>query len=527
VIESRLFRGICLLLIAACVVVRSIEGLFHIWNPIRLARAVALARGYDLYTPPDNGVIAGLIYGPVGFLVYAPAALWSTPLPALVTAGLISMLVTLGPALLLLSDRKISEGARAWIAPVFLLLVLHFYASRATPGIWMIHTDAGALGLVCLALYWTLQHPPNRSYSWQLAASALCAALAVWAKQTVAPVLLIPGLYFLWRGWRSSAAWMMGLTAGFAGVFGAIFSAVYGFDHLWLAMIAVPSGHQLHLGAPVHEWRLITDFVEMVYLLGVVVSASVAVSRAEPGGGPAPGGAWFSRWAAYVPDWAASPLLFATGLALLPMALLGLMKAGGTANNIGLVDYFLALGIAVLFLRLAAHPEFRHEAGRRALQASVLVLLIVMALRTSMAFVRFARETPKRWPPPAQVAYEYARKHPGTVYFPWHTLSTLMGEGRYDHTAWGVMERETAGFPVSETHFRQGLPNNLQRIAVIDEDHLTSAIEARNWGHYLLRRLPEFRCRITVPELPGWLVLERGGEDCGHTTLSRVPGSAP
>lgn len=525
-IETKLFRGAAWLLITACVVLRSIEGLFYTWNPMRLARAVAFTRGYDLYTPPDSGVISGIIYGPVGFYLYAPAALWTSPLPALTTACLISALLTLGPAFVILSDRRISAGARAWVLPVFLVLVLHFYASRATAGVWMIHTDAGALGLSCLAIYWTLQHRGGSRFCWRLAAAALCAALGVWAKQTTAPMLLLPCAYFAWRGSRAAAAWVLSLTVLFAALLGALFSAAYGFEDLWLTLFAVPSGHARRPGAPLQEWRSLTEFVEMLYLLGVAAVATAM--RAKPAASPregSPAASWRTRWSAWVPDWTGWPLLLGSALALLPTSLLGLMKAGGTVNNLGLVDYFLALAIAALFLRFAALPEFGRGATRRGLEAALLILVAVMGARTAATFVLSSREIASRWPPPVQAAYEYARAHPGTTYFPWHPLVTLLAEDRIDHTAWGVMERETAGFGVSGAHFRSGLPDNLQRIAVIDQLPLMNAIEARDWDHYLLRRLPEFQCRVEAPGLPGWVVLERGPQGCAATTSAPLVSS--
>jgi hypothetical protein len=527
VIETKLFRVAGWLLIIACVVARSFEGLLYTWNPVRLARAVAFARGYDLYTSPDSGVISGIIYGPVGFFLYAPAALWPTPLPALFTACLVSTLLTLGPAFVILNGRRVSEGARAWVLPVFLVLVLHFYASRATAGVWMIHTDAGALGLTCLAIYWTLQHPVSSAFSWRLAAAALCAALAVWAKQTTAPILLLPCAYFAWRGSRAAAAWVLALTGLFAVGLGAVFSAIYGFEDLWLTVFSVPSGHARRPGAPLQEWRSVTEFVEMLYLLGVVVVAmAFRMKPASTGAASSPSaGAWWSEWSAWAPDWIGWPFLLASALALLPMSLLGLMKTGGTVNNLGLVDYFLSLAVAVLFLRLAALPEFREGVARRGLEVSLLLLLAAMALRTGATFVLSAREVAARWPPPIQAAYEYARANPGTTYFPWHPLATLLAEDRIDHTAWGVMERETAGFPVSVTHFREGLPPRLERIAVIDQLPLMNAIEARDWDDYLLRRLPEFQCRVETPGLPGWVVLERGPQGCAATTPAPLVSS--
>ena len=516
-IESRSFRWGCGLLIAACLVVRALDGVYYFWNDVRFSRAYALAHGYDLYTPPDSGVIPGIIYGPVGFFLYAPAALWPAPAAALLSACLVSALATLGPAGLVLADRRIAGEPGPWVLPIFTVVLLHFYWSAATVGVWMVHTDAAALGLSCLALYWTLRHPPEKTLSWQLFAAAATASLAVWAKQTTAPILLIPCAYFLLRRARRSAAWVLLLSAAFAAVLGAIFSALYGFRDLWLAMFEVPSGRARYPGIVLHEGGRITDFMEMMYLLAIVVVCSiVSGKRLQPAAGacsrsrPRFLAALFSR----ISDWTAWPLFLGAGLALLPMSLLGRMKAGGAANNFGLADYFLSLGIALLFLRLSSRPELQQSDSRRALQAAVVLLLAVMGLRTVADLTAKLHPIALHWPPSAQIAYSYARKNPGSTYFPWHPLASLMAEGRYYHTSWGVMEREAGGYPVSEAHFRAHLPENLQRIAAIDDAPLVSAIKSADWGHYLLRRLPELRCEARAPGLPGWAVLERGPEHC-------------
>jgi hypothetical protein len=103
-----------------------------------------------------------------------------------------------------------------------------------------------------------------------------------------------------------------------------------------------------------------------------------------------------------------------------------------------------------------------------------------------------------------------------------------MADGSYNHTAWGVLEREWAGFPVLDAHLRAELPENLERIATFDELPLIQAIHARTWDHFVLRGLPEFRCVVTAPDLPGWTVLQRGPETCesAEATKSPAPDSA-
>src|SRR5689334_4552585 len=55
------------------------------WTEAKLAPIVGMTRGYALYQDPDNGVMTGWIYGPIGALVLLPAALGHDP----TTAGII------------------------------------------------------------------------------------------------------------------------------------------------------------------------------------------------------------------------------------------------------------------------------------------------------------------------------------------------------------------------------------------------------------------------------------------------------
>ena len=65
---------------------------------------------------------------------------------------------------------------------------------------------------------------------------------------------------------------------------------------------------------------------------------------------------------------------------MLPMACLGRIKAGGSANNYGLVDYFLSLGLVMLFLVVSARPSLAGKRPRRVLEGAMAVLLVWQAI---------------------------------------------------------------------------------------------------------------------------------------------------
>ena len=514
-IASRPFRWGCLLLVALCVVTRALEGLFYVWNDVRFSRAYALVHGLDVYGSSDSGVISGIIYGPVGFLLYAPAALWSTPTPALFTAGLISAAVTLGPAALVIRYSAAAAGKPSWTLPLFTLTVLHFHAAAATVGVWMIHTDAAALGLSCLALYAVLHHPLGKAFSPYLATAAAAAALAVWAKQTAPPILLIPALYLLVQGASRGAAWVLGLGFAFSLILAIAFSALYGAEDLWRAMVTIPSHHSRYPGLLLHDGARVTDLIEMLCLplAGLVCLVVLEGPDQETGGGSRP--SWpirAAKWGETIRNGRGWPLFVGTALLMLPMACLGRMKAGGSANNYALLDYFLSLGLVMLFLAVSARPSLAGKRPRRALQGAMAVLLIWLAAPTAMGLAGRLYGLPLHQPIPSATAYRAALADPGTIYFPWRPLAALMAEGRSYHTVWGVMEREAAGLTVGESHFRAHLPPTMRGIAVLGSNNGTSDPHGRNVSP--IRGLPEFGCKIYDPDLPGWDVFVRGPANC-------------
>ena len=77
------------------------------------------------------------------------------------------------------------------------------------------------------------------------------------------------------------------------------------------------------------------------------------------------------------------------------------------------------------------------------------------------------------------------------------------------------MEREDAGLPLTESHFRAHLPPAMERVAILEGNAWTSEPSGRNYSP--LRRLSEFECKVRDPRLPGWSVFIRGPVNCGET----------
>ena len=81
--RNRVLLVVCGLLALGCVREAGLDGLdwgwTSFWNDVRLSRAYAAVGGADLYGSEDEGVLAGHLYGPVGFFLYAPARLAERP----------------------------------------------------------------------------------------------------------------------------------------------------------------------------------------------------------------------------------------------------------------------------------------------------------------------------------------------------------------------------------------------------------------------------------------------------------------
>ena len=79
------------------------------WNDVRLVPAFALARGVPLYPGETSGAVGTWIYGPLPALLLWPATWASSAAQALLTAGALNLLLTVG---------AIAAVCAAWPAPV-------------------------------------------------------------------------------------------------------------------------------------------------------------------------------------------------------------------------------------------------------------------------------------------------------------------------------------------------------------------------------------------------------------------------
>ena len=492
---SRAFLGCCYVSVAGCMLYRIFSAISDPWNDVRLARVFALYRGYDFYPPTDDGALLGILYGPLGYLAYAPATLLSTPFGAIACGILISACLSFLPILLVLSNKQLTANAdRRMVQLVGCFIFFHFYFAEADRGLWKIHTDASALALCGLVCYFTLRHGEHRTLTWNLALAALCASAAPWTKQTTAPIVLVPLLYFLARGNHAANLRYIASTTVFSLALGGGIVALFGFDRILLNLFRVPAAHPRSLEELLFTGRQIGDFMDDVAVFTVVLLIVLLAQRDESS----------ESEDSRLLDWRVWPLFITTGIVMLPTATLGRIKVGGDANNWALVDYFLTIGIAMLLIRVSATKAFRASPSLPRATTIVLGVLLSAQLLRALPDVGLSRGRflAYRDHNPSQQAYEFARANPDKTYFPWRTLASLLAEDKLYHAAYGVFDRDLAGFRVSEEHFRKYLPADLECVAY----------RIHPPPHFLRRRFQDFAARKRVPGLRGWTVLARSDD---------------
>jgi hypothetical protein len=174
------------------------------------------------------------------------------------------------------------------------------------------------------------------------------------------------------------------------------------------------------------------------------------------------------------------------------MGIIGANKFGGNENSFHVLYFLIALALVWLVAEAPGAPPRRMA---RAAAYALCAIGTVVAWRYGYVDVR--GPAPHVFPNPHQQAYDFARAHPGTAYFPWHPLATLLAEGKLPHFAYGVFDRTLGGSPPTPEHFRAHIPERLAYVVVRDQDRK------------VMGYLPEFTEQRTSDELPGWTLLVR------------------
>jgi hypothetical protein len=493
----------------AVVLVRLFEavaaGPLEAFNPPRVAAAVAMARGYRILTGPDEGPALDFMYGPVAALAYLPAAASPTATGAVWVGVVLSLLFALAPVVWLAWPRS---PASAWLAllavAAFGIGCIHDPALRLAA--FDIHADAPALalaGAACAAVLVARGEPSNTRL---LAAGAL-AALAVWSKQTAAPIVaVLPLLVWLRDGRRAGVRAAVLVGAAGAAV-SLAFVAWLGLDRIAYTMFQIPGGHPFkpvgvdpealardmagavanqtpadRLRALLHSAGIFAGAAAPSALLAAAVAAALARGRAAR----------------------ATPLrrepalaLALTGLAMVPVSVLGGAKLGGYTNAYALSTWFFAAAAAVGLLSLAGSGPRRQRRIACCALAGVAVIGAANELRAERrsALAEAVRQVASWRSNPLERSVGFARRHPGEVLFATNPLIGLYSDGVLYHSTIGLYDRRMAGLEVSDALLRRHLPERMRFLV----------LPRLGWFALLAKPPPElggFTVLRPVPELP-------------------------
>jgi hypothetical protein len=401
------------------------------WNSIRLAPSFMLRSGQTPY-PELDGALTTWIYGPVPLFIHLPATLATNTATALLIADGINIAWTIVPlALVVYATTKAQLRSRHVDRLWVFLLCLALWPNSSLQYI-QADNAALALGLLSNLLLFRTHDKTSAHLFW----AALCAALAVWSKQTTLGLVLAQLLWLNFSSGSKASIHYTLICVGFLFALGSIFVAQFGFNALWLNLVAVPAR------IPWCE-----NFIDRTRALGMHIAGCVLL--------PATGLIIFRRTVWTKNSAWLLPAL--TWLCLLPTSIMSIYKIGGASNSLNGFLYLLvpsAVALIASLKRLA--PAAAHG----------LMTAGIFAITTQQ--LAFAPAVPLR--PLTQHLQEadfLAQKYPGQIYFPWNTLVTFFTDRRFYHAEDGIYTRHVAQFGTGAETLLRNLPARWSMTAIL------------------------------------------------------------
>jgi hypothetical protein len=457
----------------------------RVWNNARLAPSFALSQGLSIYHGADEGPMLSVIYTPLASLFFLPATLAPTPNAAILTAS------ALGAAACLLAALAVHlrRGGSSRLHNILCFTLFAYVAGSETlvaDALYVVHGDGLGFAFCVLTCLFVMARAGAR-VKLCLAAAALCAALAIWTKQTFVAVVPAIALHLWLSGRRRDAALFAVGTVVLTAFVGAVLAVCIDLHNVVFNTITIPGSQPWAMHHSLHEvlGRALKDIVHLAFWPMVLGTAGLTIAYRLGRQGRLSGAR----------DWALdTTVFFILGVVMLPAAILGRIKFGGAANNYSLTTAPIACGLTLLLARL---PDIAPAAASGARQVSLVVGAMLVAFNVDMS--AGARLNATLLPiAPSQAAFQFARANPGTAYFPWHPLSSFMAEERLYSFAYAICDRELSGFTPSQAHVRAPFPATLRYIAFTGLEFTDT-----------LKYFPEFTKVVKVDELPGWTVYTR------------------
>ena len=486
-----------------------------VMSNIRLARSVALTFGYSLYYGPDTDQpIIGTLHTPLSHMLYVPFSMFRHPTQALLGGATLSFLLVFGPLMWVhfQTDQR-NAIARLFSSYAFLACGLGLLSNESTSFVpFAIHTDAAAWGLATLAAGLLSRSPHASSAS--LAASAMCAVLSVWSKQTMVPLLLaLPVFLFLADGLTRSLRYVIYLLASGLAISTLALALLWPPQAFWFNVVTLASHRPHKSGTGLVDAafeRLAVDGLSP--FIATLFFTILAIFHTKTTGATLRGLFSTNRWLVFL----------VVGAFQLPVAIQGWITVGAETNHLGTVVYFLYLSATTAICGYLTASELRDQNLATHVARILPILIVVIGLvpvvslwnpisawaHPRLAINGIIRQSLNRHivfgrirlSDSSREAYEYARRHPGRAYFPTNPLSILLAEHRLYHVDTALWDREISGHPISEEQYRKHIPEGFRIVAYppywepLSEKLISEVADCK---------------RIIDPELPGWTVFEK------------------
>ena len=330
--------------------------------------------------------------------------------------------------------------------------------------------------------------------------------MAIWSELAAGPLIVaLPVWVLATRGLREMLRYTTWLLVSLA-FSTLIVRELFGIGSITFNLVELPSRHPWSFPGPQFVDGLLlmsTEFLSSVIAIAATIVVAVVASRIFTTGhltDPPSSAAGLRRQLVENP-WLQFVLV---AIASAPVCFLKRAEVGGYLNDYSPILYFLAMGLVDLLLQWHATNRSRGLESLNAILTTCLLLLVVSPMTISEDNFQVLGVIHRASKNPQEVAFRYSRRHPGTAYFPWNPLSSLLGERKLYHFEYGLVERDLSGYPVSGPQLRRNLPDRLRYLCF--PPHYAGLSE-----HFEKTRkyLPEFTQRVEIGELPGWTCYER------------------
>ncbi|HUD13234.1 MAG TPA: hypothetical protein VMQ56_06225 [Terracidiphilus sp.] len=460
-----------------------LRGSRAVYNEMRGAPTLGILHGMPIYQIGLKHVAFCVLYGPLSYLFYLPAALYRNPHSYFLAGSCISFLLYCLPLCLFLVQLRAARNG-FWIGLLYASAFVLFTLNSASLAYSSMNFTAdaptlGFAGLACAILFFY-----NGKRLWlDPALIAIFACCALGCKQNMALfVVALPLFGLIYHGRGFAMRLIVCIGTGLVLTLGVIWAVYHSLSAVYFNNILVPRRFPLlwEHAAPAVEF-LYTNAVLLLFALGCLIAIAFSSTHSLCQG--------FSRG-----QIGRVILFFAIALGLTPFSIMGVVFWGGSANALSPTLYFgLLTLLALSHVLLVEQPREREWPGPSSAWA-VLVLFAVLhcpllAKTLGPYPVRFALRRSS-----SDIVYRYSLQHPGEVYFPFDQVSVFFAEHKFYHADWGIGDLILGKVPVSSDEVRRNIPPAARYVAYPPDapSNCLAPYITPNHIHHKLPELPTF-----------------------------------